>query len=261
MLRALLALLFLCVLVTPARADRYALSYDGLALGFINVGRANVDADVGTDAYFIRATMDSGGMLSWFERTHIEASAAGAIANGAVHWRRYDLDHHYAKKHRVIAMRAGDDGAVTTEISPTYRIWGDPRASDDQIRRSRDPLSTLMAMAVDVGQTRRCSGAYPTFDGRFHYLLALSGGDVDRYNGGGFRGDVLKCTLSYIAVAGFEARDRGYRRVPHGQVWFALAPNSTFAPPIRMAMPLSAGGATVRLTSWRRVVVSVVDAH
>ncbi|HWA01388.1 MAG TPA: DUF3108 domain-containing protein [Caulobacterales bacterium] len=261
MLRALLVIGFLFAFAAPAAADRYALSYEGFALGIINVGHASIDADVSADSYSIAATMESGGLLSWFERTHIEASASGEIADGAVRWRRYTLDHHYSRKHRVIDMQVGVDGAVAADINPTYRIWGDPRASDEQIRASRDPLSTLMAMAVDVGRSRRCEGAYPTFDGRFHYLLALSGGDIDHYSGGGYRGDVLKCALSYIAVAGFEARDRGRRRVPRGQVWFALAPDSRFAPPIHMAMPLSAGGATVRLTSWRRAIVSVADTN
>ena len=70
----------------------------------------------------------------------------------------------------------------------------------------------MVAMAIDVGQTRRCAGAYPTFDGRFHYLLELSGGEIDDFDGAGYEGDVLKCSLAYIAVAGFEARDAGRRR-------------------------------------------------
>lgn len=258
---AVLAFLCLAFAAAPAAADRFALSYDGLAFGFINVGHASLDADVSTTSYQITARMESGGLLSLFDRTDIEASASGLINNGAVRWMHYDLDHHYSRKHRVIVMQAGDDGAVTAQITPTYRLWGEPRASDEQIRRSRDPLSTLMAMAVDVGQSQRCTGAYPTFDGRFHYLLELGGGRIETYNGGGYRGAALHCILSYIAVSGFEANDRGRRRIPHGQVWFALTPNTTFAPPIRVVTPLAAGGATVRLTGWRRAIVAVTDQH
>jgi hypothetical protein len=68
---------------------------------------------------------------------------------------------------------------------------------------------------------------------------------------------VLKCSLAYIAVAGFEQRDAGRRRIPHGQVWFALVPDSRFAPPVRISTPLSAGGAVVRLASFRRALVDV----
>jgi hypothetical protein len=154
-------------------------------------------------------------------------------------------------------MSVGDDGDIVAAIEPNYRIWGEPPTSDDQRRRSRDPLSSMVAMSIDVGQTRRCAGAYPTFDGRFHYLLELAGGDIDRFNDAGYEGDVLKCSLAYIAVAGFQPRDAGRRRIPHGEVWFALMPDTTFAPVVRISTPLSAGGAVIRLASFRRARVDV----
>jgi len=230
-------------------------------LGIVNVGHATVDADVSSDSYQISASMQSGGLLSLFQHTTIEASASGRLSESGVIWQHYDLDHHYSRKHRVIAMHTDDSGATIAEINPTYRVWGDPRASDAQIRQSRDPLSSLMAMAIDVGQSHRCAGAYPTFDGRFLYLLQLADGEEEDYDGGGYSGPVLKCVLSYIPVAGYEARDAGRIRIPHGQVWFALAAGANFAPPIRVVTPLAAGGATIRLTGWRHALVSVADSH
>lgn len=252
---ALAALLF--AFATPASADRFALTYDGFGLGFVPVGGVTVDADVSEDSYDISATLRSRGILNLFERTNIEASASGMIAEGAVRWQRYDLDHRYSRKHRTISMQADESGAITSQIEPIYRTWGEPPASEEERRASRDPLSNVVAMAVDIGRTRRCEGDYPTFDGRFHYILRLGGGDIDAYEGGGYEGDVLKCELSYIAVSGFNARDAGRRRIPRGQVWFALMPDTTFAPPVRISTPLSAGGATIRLASFRRASVDV----
>lgn len=256
-MRALLLAAALLACATPAYADRFSLAYSGAGLGVIPLGEVTVDADLSEDGYAISATLRSGGLLNLFERTDLTASSSRDIRNGAVIWRRYDLDHHYSRKHRVVAMQAGEDGAVTAEITPNYRIWGSPPASDEQKRRSRDPLSTMMAMAIDVGETRRCAGSYPTFDGRFHYLLELSGGRIDHYDHAGYDGAVLKCSMSYIAVSGFEARDAGRRRVPRGEVWFALAPDSRFAPPVHISTPLSAGGAVIRLTHFRRVHVDI----
>lgn len=241
----------------PAAADRFALSYQGAAFGIIPLGDMSVDADVADDSYQISATMRSRGLLSLFEPTELRASASGLIVGASVRWRRYDLDHHYSRKHRTISLQTGDDGAVAAQINPNYRLWGEPPTTEGQRRISRDPLSTLVSMALDVGQTRRCAGAYPTFDGRFHYLLELAGGEIDRFRGGGYEGEVLKCALAYIAVAGFELRDRGRRRIPHGEVWFALTPDSAFAPPVRITTPFSAGGAVVRLTSWRRAEINI----
>jgi len=255
--RAALTVLFLFALAAPAAADRFGLTYEGYALGVAPLGSITVDADVSEDSYAIRASLRSGGLLNLFERTNLQAEAAGVIVRGGVFWRSYDLDHHYSRKHRQISMRVGEGGAIGAEIVPNYRLWGDPPASDAQRRASRDPLSSMVAMAINAGRTRTCAGAYPTFDGRFHYVLELSGGEIEHFRGGGYEGDVLKCSLAYIAVSGFEARDAGRRRIPRGQVWFALIDDSTYAPVVRITTPASTGGVVVRLTSFRRVSVSV----
>jgi hypothetical protein len=254
---ALTALVLSFALATPAAADRFSLTYDGVGLGFVPLGGMTVDANVSERDYEITATLQSRGLLNLFERTRLTARASGVIENGTVRWRSYDLDHRYSRKHRTIAMTADADGAVTAEIVPNYRLWGEPPTSDAQRRRSRDPLSTMVAMSIDVGQTRRCSGLYPTFDGRFHYLMELSGGEIDRYRGGGYDGEMLQCRMAYIAVAGYERRDAGRRRIPEGEVWFALMPDTTFAPVLRITTPLSAGGATIRLESYRRARVDI----
>lgn len=258
-MRALLLALALSAVATPAAADRFALRYDGVALGVIDLGDVTLDADVSETGYVMSATLRSGGLLNLFERTNIRATASGRLDHGAVRWERYELDHAYSRKHRAVLMQASADGAVSAQITPNYRLWGEPPTTQEQMARSRDPLSSLMAMAVDVGASRRCAGAYPTFDGRFHYLLELSGGEVERYRGGGYDGEALQCTMAYVAVAGFERSDRGRRRVPHGKVWFALPEDSAFAPPVRIETPLAAGGATIRLAQWRRVEVNVLS--
>jgi hypothetical protein len=118
----------------------------------------------------------------------------------------------------------------------------------------------MVAMAIDVGEHQRCQGSYPTFDGRFYYRLELSGGGRGHFDSAGYDGEVLKCSMAYVAVAGFEGTDSwGHRRIPQGEIWFALAPNSRFAPPVRVTTPLSAGAAVVRLTHWRRVMVDIQD--
>lgn len=244
----------------PAAADRFLLRYDGRALGLLHIGELSIDVDVSGDSYEIATNLRSRGLLDWFEPTQLRAQSAGVIDQGVVRWRRYDLDHRYSGKERSIALRVGADGAVEATIEPIFSSWGTPPTSEDQRRNSRDPLSSMIAMAIDVGQSRRCQGSYPTFDGRFHYVLELSGGEIDQFEGGGYEGQVLKCSLSYRAVSGFEARDNGRRRVPRGEVWFGLAPESRFAPPVRINLPISAGGASVRLTSFRRLIVEIETA-
>jgi len=253
--------LLAALIATPAAADTFSLEYQGAALAIIPLGGITVDASVEDNSYDIQTHMQSGGLLNIFEHMNIAASASGLIEGDRVIWRHYDLDHHYARKHRTIAMSVAADGEVVAQINPTYRVWGSPPTSDQQRRSARDPLSTMVAMAIAVGEHQRCVGSYPTFDGRFYYLLQLSGGRTGHFDSAGYDGDVLKCTMAYVAVAGFEGTDSwGHRRIPQGEIWFALAPNSRFAPPVRVTTPLSAGGAVVRLTHWRRVMVDIQDS-
>ncbi len=252
--------LLVALFATPAAGDTFSLEYQGAALGFIPLGSITVDATIEPESYDIQTHMQSGGLLAIFEHMDLAASASGAIDGDRVVWRRYDLDHHYARKHRVIAMNVAADGEVVAQINPTYRVWGSPPTSDEQRRGARDPLSSVVAMAIDVGEHQRCQGSYPTFDGRFYYRLELSGGARGHFDSAGYDGEVLKCSMAYVAVAGFENTDSwGHRRIPRGEIWFALAPNSRFAPPVRVTTPLSAGGAVVRLTHWRRAEVDIED--
>jgi len=142
-MRALLLAVILFAIAAPARADRFSLSYDGAGLGLIPLGEVTVDADVSDDSYQISATLRSGGLLNLFERTNLTASSSGDIRNGAVVWRRYTLDHHYSRKHRVVVMQTGEDGAVTAEITPNYRIWGTPPASDEAVAVIRRSTVTI----------------------------------------------------------------------------------------------------------------------
>jgi hypothetical protein len=253
----LIAAAMLIACASPAAADRFSLTYNASGLGFVPIGAMSVDANVSDHDYSVTATLESRGLLNLFERTNLTATSSGAIRSGQVRWERYGLDHQYSRKRRTVSMQHGVDGSVAAQIAPDYRLWGQPRTSDAQRRLSRDPVSTVVAMAVDVGQTRRCSGVYPTFDGRFHYLMELNGGEIDQFEGGGYEGEVLKCDLAYIAVSGYEQSDTGRRRIPQGEVWFALMPDTLFAPPVRITTPLSAGAAVIRLTSYRRARVDI----
>ncbi|MBI3439097.1 MAG: DUF3108 domain-containing protein, partial [Proteobacteria bacterium] len=199
--------LFVAFIATPAMADTFSLEYQGSALAIIPLGSITVDASIEDNSYDIQTHMQSGGLLNIFEHMNIAASASGAIDGDHVIWRRYDLDHHYARKHRIIAMNVADNGEVVAQINPTYRLWGSPPTSDEQRRSARDPLSSMVAMAIDVGEHQRCQGSYPTFDGRFFYRLELSGGARGHFDSAGYDGEVLKCTMAYVAVAGFEGTD------------------------------------------------------
>ena len=245
---------------TPARADRFALDYEGTWLAVASLGAARLDIAVGDDGYDATASIHSGGLLRIFESTDLVAASTGAVTPAGVRWRRYDLDHSYSSKRRVTSMRLSDDNVFRALITPNYRVWGTPPASDADKRASRDPLSTLVAMSTTIARDPRCEGTYPTFDGRFRYDLVLSGGSRGHYNGGGYDGPILKCRLRYAPVAGYDTRNENERRrLPEGDIWFALVPDADIAPPVRVSMPAPVGHAVISLKKWRHALVEVLD--
>lgn len=233
------------------------MDYRGAVFGLLPLGEARVDIDVDGESYRVTSTLRSSGLVSLFERTRLRAEAEGRIEAGRVRWDAYALDHHYSRKHRTISMRPAADG-VAADINPNYRLWGQPPATDAQKSAARDPLSSLVAMAVDVARTRACADDYLTFDGRFLYRLELRGGEMRSFDGGGYEGPVLRCRMRYVPVAGFEPTDNGRRRrIPEGEIWFALIEGAPFAPPVRALAPLPLGQAGLSLTRLQRPNVDI----
>jgi hypothetical protein len=244
----------------PASAERLYLHYEGDAWGFVPLGDAALDVSVRADAYRVGATLQSGGLLRLFDQTQIAAKAEGGVTTSGPVWTRYDLDHNYARKHRVTAMRVGE-GGVESDVTPRYMRLGEPPASDAQKRAARDPLSSIVAMGMTIARTHRCAGVFPTFDGRFLYDLSFSGGKEGRYRTDGYDGPVVRCIVTYTPVAGYDPRNarESRRKTPHAEMWFALTDNPNFAPPVRMILPLGIGDANLTLTQWRRADVLVDD--
>src|SRR5262245_19936034 len=200
-------LIALAALSAPAHAaERVLLVYEGKAWGVASLGDATLDLTLKDEGYRVGARLTSGGLLKLFDNSDIVASAEGGMAQTGPAWTAYDLDHKYAKKRRVTAMRSGAE-AINVEVTPVYRNWGEPPASEEQKRAARDPLSSILAMSLKIAQTRTCDGDYLTFDGRHLYRLAFSGGEMGRYDSDGYDGPVLKCTVHYVPVAGFEAKE------------------------------------------------------
>ena len=262
-MRILVACILAALSLAPARAgERLYLEYHADAWGFVPLGQASMDVSVRPDGYRVGATLASGGFAKLFDNTVISANADGAVTPTGPAWSNYALDHTYAKKHRTTAMRV-DPAGVMTDVNPKWLKLGEPPATDAQKRAARDPLSSIVAMAVSVARTHECSGTYPTFDGRFLYELRFKGEvKTGHYKTDGYDGPVLKCELNYVPIAGYDAKDYAVnlKRTPRAEMWFALTDNPDFAPPVRLVLPLGLGSAVLTLTEWRKATVSVDDS-
>lgn len=247
-------------LLPPAQAaaERFAIEYEGAIYGVLDLGEIYLDLTVSEANYDVTAKLRSGGLLRLFEPTDLVAQAAGALNGDALSWSRYDLDHSYSKKRRVTSLRRDESGAISAQITPTYRLWGEPPASEAQKQEARDPLSSIVAMGVDVARGAGCAGNYPVFDGRHRYDLVLSDGREGRLNRGGFKGRAIKCKLRYVAIAGYNPSEQeGRARVPSGEIWFGLVEGAAIAPMVRAVIPTERGRAGISLKRFDRPTVIV----
>jgi hypothetical protein len=260
MIRVLLCSLALAMAapdVEAAKPQRLLLEYDGGAYGVIPLGRATLDLSLDADgAYRAGATIRSSGLAALFDTTRLEAEALGRVQSSVLGWTNFRLDHAYARKRRVTYLQPTADD-VAAMITPTFSDAGNPPPTPAQRREARDPLSSLMAMAVQVGMSGRCDGTFPTFDGRYRYDLTLRRVGEGRFEAEGFDGRVQRCRIRYRPVAGYRTPRDMEKRIPEGEIWFALDAADGYAPPVRMAAPLPLGWAAIRLKTLRRADVVI----
>jgi hypothetical protein len=251
MLRSISVLAALChAVLAPSApvlgAERlrsvYAASWLGLPLG-----RITYDVDYENGHFSIVSTMATGGVAAIFDDTKFTARATGMADHQSVRWTTYELDHSYAKKFRRTQMTVRPTG-VEVVITPRYSNLGDPPATPGQINAARDPLSTMLAVAHLAASRQTCAQRFPVFDGRFRYDLV--GADLGRreVHVGDYKGQVLRCRVQYVPVAGFnEATREEAPNLPMAEFWLGIDAKGSFAAPVRVAIPTPIGSAVAAL--------------
>jgi hypothetical protein len=240
-----------CLLIAPARAETYRLSYEAAVLGVVVLGTANYEVTANANRYAARANLRTSGLARLFDQTEITAASTGSVSGANIGWTRYDISHSYSSKFRRIQLNRGG-GGVTAQINPSYGDMGSPAASSAQQTGSYDPLTGVFALGRQIGVARACRGSVLVFDGRQHYRLAVAPRSQGTFNGGGYNGPALSCQFRYEPIAGFSGNfDRS--SVPVAEAWFALPAEPGFAPPLRLTVPTPLGQAQLDLRTYERV--------
>jgi Protein of unknown function (DUF3108) len=238
---------FLTVVLGPAHAETYRLSYQAEVLNVVVLGTANYEVTASPTRYAVRAGIRTSGLARLFDQTEITATSAGTVSGGAIGWAQYDISHAYAGKFRRTQMSRS--GGVSSEVSPAYGNLGEPPASAAQQRQSYDPLTGLFALGRQIGVARACTGSVLVFDGRGHYRLSVSARGQGEFDGGGYRGPALNCNFRYEPIAGFTA-NANRSNIPVADAWFALPAQPGFAPPLRFTVPTPVGAAQLDLRGY-----------
>jgi hypothetical protein len=238
--------------VAPARAETYRLRYEAAVLNVVVLGAANYEVATTPTRYVVRGSLRTSGLARMFDQTQITATSSGALSSRGVIWTRYDISHAYSGKFRRIRLSRSRAG-VAAEISPVFRDLGETPVTPSQQASSYDPLSGIFALGRQVSSARACRGAVLVFDGKQHYRLTLSARSQGRFNGGGYSGPALNCTMTYAPISGF-ATDFNRSGIPPADIWFALQEGSTFSAPLRLTVQTPLGAARLDLRGYERTV-------
>ncbi len=212
---ALTALSLVALLAAPAAAGGgrgdaaaservLAIEFAGSVLG-LRLVRAEIHADVTGDEYVARSLFRTTGLARFFEASQIEAASGGTISAHGLTPYTYAHDDQGEKKRRVISFDYRVDDVVVS-VDPPFGDLGEPPASAAQRREALDPVSAMLAMAMDGGATP-CARTVPVFDSRLRYDLVFKplGADVVRTRA--YEGPAHKCEVRYTPVAGFDPTD------------------------------------------------------
>ncbi len=236
--------------ITPARAETLTLLYDGEAYRVIALGDAFLSVRLYAGAYTAEGQIRSAGLAALFADTDLTARASGRRQNQGVSPETYDLDHSYAGSTRKIQVRKDATGVVV-RAHPAFGYEGDPAPSEAHKRVGRDPLSTMISMGLDVAATRACPPSQRVFDGRYVYDVSFDRARIGHVSGHAYQGPVLSCRMRQTRIAGYRTRSDLLKRLPDGEITFALDAHPYFAPPCKVAAATPIGRATIRL---RRII-------
>lgn len=253
MKRCLVALFGWVLCAGSAAAVQFELEYEAAIHTVVVLGKAQLRGQAGASAFSFSGGLQTTNFGALFDDTRLTVASNGTASTGALRMNAYSLVHNYAKKSRRTILRRGPAGVQPTAI-PAYKDLGDPPASLAQINASNDPLTSILALAIEVGRSRACQGRASVFDGRQHYALSLRAATRGTYRGGGYSGDALICRMRYEPISGFKPMGAAERaRIPEATIWFAAgAPaGAGFAPPLRIAVPTPLGEARLDLKKYK----------
>jgi hypothetical protein len=225
------------------------LRYEAFALGF-PVVRFDFRLDEDHAAYTLDGKVRTEGLLRLIYRFDMRTDSAGSFAAGAPTPRFHEQELRIRGRDRGARLDYPGDGSVSTALVPPEDA-GRPRPTSQQIRRTLDPLSALLAIGRMVARQGQCTGRFAIYDGRRRYDLVLADNGSERLERSAayaYAGEVRRCTVDAVKIAGF-SWDHDYS--PHtttGSVWFASPRPGAPALPIRIEFGSSWGFVSVRLT-------------
>lgn len=218
--------------------DRVTLDYQ-IYFGGLNVMQLGVDVGVASDAYDVRARVQTVGVAGFFAPWTSVAVSEGSIDEGRIEPRSHRVRGEWRGRERTTAIEFDDDGEVAA-VS-LYPPPGD--GPNDQVpvelrRGAIDPASALFSLTRLLAQEGRCQGRMRVFDGRRRYDIVLTdrGRDTliaNEYSA--YHGVAIRCDFSFEPIVSeYVTQPDRKRRFRSGRAWFAELLSGRPVVPVRL---------------------------
>jgi hypothetical protein len=222
--------------------------YRGTVFG-IPVLRAKVSAAFVGKSYAARADFRSSALAALFKKVTVIAGTTGYIEDEQLKTRDYWHKELDGRKNRQLSMTYEPE-KVSIRVNPPLSSMGDPAASMEQRLEAMDPVSGILALAVQAGSAsaaRQCAGTLKVFDGKQRYNLRLEAMGLEKVRTRAFKGMALRCNAWYEPVAGFDPDDLANPKEYERPIvmWLAEQPMAGLRVPVRFEAKLDFGRAVV----------------
>lgn len=240
---------------------KLGLTYDVYAGGFKALA-ATLDMDLDPKAYDMSLKAKTQGTIGTLFPWEATYATSGLAKDGAPVPTLHTSRSSWKKDEKVTEMQfspKGDLLKTTTHENNKTKVKKDfePELTQNAV----DVLTGALQMFQRTGQTAKCDGSFPVFDGkrRFNITLHDDGTETlakNKYST--YRGDALRCTLKVEPVAGFKKDDanRGWMAVQNHTearkkpptLWLAQIEEKGPMVPVRMEIASSYGSVVAHLT-------------
>jgi hypothetical protein len=229
---------------------RYTLSFWDIGFGHIQYS----DTLKG-DAYAAQAHFETQGMVGFFWKSVIDATANGSVNAAGALPAVYDSHSRYRDHPLQRVKLTYADGIPSVFFDPPIDPIRFPVPKDQQ-KGAIDPMSALISVLVGAGAASTpCGADAKVFDGRRRYDVRFTYLRDEKLDLGGRQGSGHLCELHFVPIAGYPQRLIMERRDPPKMFADFVdaaetgAPTGHYVVPVKVWAELSLGTVTATLDS------------
>lgn len=161
--------------------------------------------DLAPDRYLVDARTATGGWLAWAAPWEAHSRVIGEVQEGNLAPRRYSGMAVWRDHEQGLVIDFRHDGTVATDYRPPWSAADNEPVPDALKTSALDPLSAVIALFREVGETGHCPTVLGVFDGRRRFDMTaetLGTETLPATDFNAFAGPAVICRIRVKTLAG-----------------------------------------------------------